>query len=450
MTAWLEKFFDLKAHDTTIGAEFLGGTTTFLTLSYIVFVQPVVLSAAGMDPGAVLTATCLGGAIFSALMGVMTNYPIAMAPAMGHNFFFAFTVCGAAAAGGMGYQWQEALGATAAAGIVFIVLSLIGVREKVLHCVPESLRHAIAVGIGLLIALVGMQYGGLVIGRPGTIIGMGVLSSLPVLLTLFGLVVAGTLIALKFRAAILIAMFASALVGILAGLIEYKGIFSAPPSLAPTFFQLDITGNWLKSSFWTAIFIFLFLDMFDSVGTLCGVGERAGLMENGTLPKAREALTADALATVGGATMGTSTITSYIESAAGVSAGARTGLANIFTALFFIAALFFNPLIETIGGGSAVDAKKVLYPVIAPALILVGAFMVPGLKKIDWDDPTEYLPAFLCAIIMPFTFSITEGMAFGFILYSILKVATGRGDEPNPLVHIISVLFILRYAFLAS
>jgi AGZA family xanthine/uracil permease-like MFS transporter len=255
---------------------------------------------------------------------------------------------------------------------------------------------------------------------------------------------------LKFRAT----MPASALVGIGTGLIEFKGLVSAPPSLAPTFFQLDITGNWLKSSFWTAIFNFLFLDMFDSVDTLCGVGERAGLIKNGVLPKAREALTADALAAAGGAVMGTSTITSYIESAAGVSAGARTGPANIFTALFFIAlffiaAFFFNPWIETIRGGSAVDAKKVLYPVIAPALIILGAFIVPGLNKTDWDDPTEYLPAFLCAIIMPFTFSISEGISFGFIPYSFFKVATGRGGEPNPLVHIISLLFILRCAFLA-
>jgi AGZA family xanthine/uracil permease-like MFS transporter len=283
---------------------------------------------------------------------------------------------------------------------------------------------------------------------------LGALTSLPVLLTLFGLVVTGTLISLKFRAAILIAMLASALVGIGTGLIEFKGLVSAPPSLAPTFFQLDITGNWLKSSFWTAIFNFLFLDMFDSVDTLCGVGERAGLIKNGVLPKAREALTADALAAAGGAVMGTSTITSYIESAAGVSAGARTGPANIFTALFFIAlffiaAFFFNPWIETIRGGSAVDAKKVLYPVIAPALIILGAFIVPGLNKTDWDDPTEYLPAFLCAIIMPFTFSISEGISFGFIPYSFFKVATGRGGEPNPLVHIISLLFILRCAFLA-
>lgn len=450
MIEWLSRRFELESHGTSVRQEVLGGTTTFLTLSYIIFVQPVVLSQAGMDAGAVLMATCLGGAIFTALMGLMTNYPIAMAPAMGHNFFFAFTVCGAASAGGLGYTWQEALGATAIAGAIFVVLSLVGLRERILHAVPGSLRHAIGVGIGLLIALVGMEYGGIVIDRPGTIIGLGALTATPVLLTIFGLALTGALMGLRVRGAILIGMLASAVVGVATGLIQFQGLASAPPSIAPTFLRLDLTGRWLESGFWTAVFIFLFLDMFDSVGTLVGVGERAGLMKNGVLPKAREALTVDALATAGGACLGTSTITSYIESAAGVSAGARTGLSNLVTSALFLLALFFTPLIQAVGGGVGIGPKKVLYPVIAPALIVVGSFMIASLKQIDWDDPTEYLPAFLCAIIMPFTFSITEGIAFGFILYSILKLVTGRSGEAHPLVYLMAVLFLFRYAFLAA
>ena len=448
MTEWLGRRFELERHGTSIRQEVLGGTTTFLALSYIIFVQPVVLSQAGMDAGAVLAATCLGGAAFTALMGLMTNYPIAMAPAMGHNFFFAFTVCGAAAAGGLGYSWQEALGATALAGAAFVVLSLVGLREKILHAVPSSLRHAIAVGIGLLIALVGMQYGGIVIDRPGTIIGLGALTAAPVLLTIFGLVLTGALMSLRVRGAMLIGMLVSAAVGVATGFIEFRGLTSAPPSIAPTLLRLDLMSRWLEPGFWTAVFIFLFLDMFDSVGTLVGVGERAGLMKGGVLPKAREALTADALATTGGACLGTSTITSYIESAAGVAAGARTGLANLVTSALFLLALFFTPLIQTVGGGVGIGPKKVLYPVIAPALIVVGSFMISSLKHIDWDDPTEYLPAFLCAIIMPFTFSITEGIAFGFILYSILKLVTDRTGDAHPLVYLLSVLFLFRYAFL--
>ncbi|OGL64151.1 MAG: guanine permease [Candidatus Tectomicrobia bacterium RIFCSPLOWO2_12_FULL_69_37] len=450
MLEWLSRRFELESHGTRIRREVLGGTTTFLTLSYIIFVQPVVLSQAGMDAGAVLMATCIGGALFTVLMGLMTNYPIAMAPAMGHNFFFAFTVCGAAAAGGLGYSWQEALGATAVAGFIFVILSLVGLREKILHCVPHSLRHAIAVGIGLLISLVGMEYGGLVIDRPGTIIGLGVLTAAPVLLTIFGLVVMGALIALRVRGAILIGMLASAAIGLASGLIRFEGLVSLPPSIAPTFLRLDLFGRLMESGFWTAVFIFLFLDMFDSVGTLVGVCERAGFMKGGILPKAREALTVDALATVGGASLGTSTIVGYIESAAGVAAGARTGLANLVTAALFLLSIFFTPLIRTVAGGVGIGPKKVLYPVIAPALIVVGSFMIASLKQIDWDDPTEYLPAFLCAVIMPFTFSITEGIAFGFILYSILKAATGRAGDAHPLVHCLSVLFVLRYAFLAA
>ncbi|MEK6709958.1 MAG: NCS2 family permease, partial [Nitrospinota bacterium] len=297
---------------------------------------------------------------------------------------------------------------------------------------------------------VGMEYGGIVIDRPGTIIGLGALTAAPVLLTIFGLTLAGALIARRVQGAILIAMLTSAAVGVATGLIQFRGVASAPPSINPTFLKLDLWSRLAESSFWTAVFIFLFLDMFDSVGTLVGVGERAGLMKGGILPKAREALTADALATAGGACLGTSTISSYIESAAGVSAGARTGLANMVTALLFLLSIFFTPLIQAVGGGVGIGPKKELYPVIAPALIIVGSFMIASLKHIDWDDPTEYLPAFLCAIIMPFTFSITEGIAFGFILYAILKLVTGRSGDAHPIVYALAAVFLFRYAFLAA
>ena len=442
-SAVLERIFHLAEHRTTVKTEIVAGVTTFLTMAYIVFVQPTVLSAAGMDFGAVLTATCIASGIATLMMAFLANYPIAVAPAMGHNFFFAFTVCI-----GMQVPWQIALGAVAIAGTIFILTAGIGLREKVITAIPESLKHAIAVGIGLLIALIGLEWGGIVVDSPGTLVTLGRLGAPPALLTVFGLVVMGVLMARGIPGAVLIGILVSACVGSAAGLVSYQGVMSAPPSLAPTFMQLDVVGA-LQPAMWPVIFVFFFLALFDSVGTLVGVASRAGLMQGGTLPRVSQALLSDAGGTVIGAALGTSTVTAYIESATGVSAGGRTGLANVVTAILFFLSLFFSPLVKMIGGGYALGGGMVLYPVVAPALILVGTMMIGGVRSIDWDDPTESIPAFLTIVIMPLAVSITDGIAFGFIAYAVLKLATGRAAEAHWLVHLFAVLFVLRYALLA-
>jgi AGZA family xanthine/uracil permease-like MFS transporter len=443
LPAVLERVFRLRENSTTVRTEVVAGLTTFLTMAYIVFVQPAVLAAAGMDFGAVLTATCLASAIATLLMGVLANYPIAVAPAMGHNFFFVFTVVGA-----MGVPWQVALGAVALAGAIFILTAGLGLRERLILAIPDSLKHAIAVGIGLLIALVGLQWGALVVDSPGTLVTLGSLRAPAALLTLFGLALTAVLMARGVRGAILCGILASTIVGLAAGLVKYQGLISAPPSLAPTLFQLDIPGA-LRPGMASAVFVFFFLALFDSVGTLVGVASQAGLMREGVLPRAREALLADATGTVIGATLGTSTVTAYIESATGVAVGGRTGLANVVTAALFLLSLFLFPLVRMIGGGFAAADGRVFYPVVAPALILVGTLMMGGVRRIPWDDPAEAVPAFLTIVLMPLSVSITDGIAFGFISYALLKTATGRMREVHWLVHLFAILFLVRYAVVA-
>jgi len=438
MKNWLDRFFKLKENNTSVRIELLGGATTFMTMSYIIFVQPAILSIAGMDRGAVMMATCLASAIATLLMGLLAKYPIAQAPAMGHNVFFAVVVCGT-----MGYSWQVALGAVFISGIAQIILSLAGFYNKLVAAVPESLKHAIAVGIGLLIALIGLEYAGIVVAAPGTYVGLGDLTSPPVLLALFGVVVTAMLMAWKVRGGILLGILATALLGIPLGIVKYHGLMAAPPSLAPTLFKLDILGA-LNSGFFSVIFVFFFLDMFDCVGTLIGVSSPAGFIKNGKLPRANQAILADAIGTAEGALLGTSTVSSYIESATGIAQGARTGLANVMTSFLFIAAVFFSPLAEMISG--EVKFKDLaLKPVIAPALIIVGYLMMKSVTHIDWDDLTEAIPAFLAIILMPLTASITEGIAFGFLSFSILKLATGKGRSVHWLVYLFSALFIVRY-----
>jgi len=444
-----ERLFRLSQAQTTVKTEIISGVTTFMTLSYIIFVQPAVLSTTGMDFGAVMVATCLAGALATFLMGILANYPIALAPAMGHNFYFAFTVCGVVAAGGLGYSWQLALGAVFLSGSIFILLSFWGLREKIVNAVPEGLKNAIAVGIGLLIALIGMEWAGIVVATPGTIVGLGDLGSPPVLLSLFGLVVIFALITLRVRGALLIGIIATALVGFPFGLVKYQGLVSLPPSLSPVFFKLNVGGIFANlSGFITVIFVFFFLDLFDTIGTLIGVSEQAGFIRKGRLPRARQALFSDAVGTVAGALLGTSTITSYIESAAGIAEGGRTGLSNMVTGALMLLALFFYPFAKMIGGGYEVTTGVRLYPVIAPALIVVGSMMLRQVKRIEWEDPTEALPAFLSLIVMPLTFSITEGIAFGFISYSFLKILTGQWKKVNWIIHLFALLFLLRYLFL--
>ncbi len=438
---FLDNRFALRAHGTTVRTEVLAGLTTFMTMAYIVFVQPAVLGAAGMDAGAVMTATCLATAFATALMGLLANYPIAVAPAMGHNFFFAYTVVLA-----MQVPWRVALGGVAIAGTIFILTAGIGLRERLITAIPESLKHAIAAGIGLLIAMVGLQWAGLVVAAPGTLVALGDLHSRPVLLAVASILVTAVLMARRVPGAFLWGMIASTLVGFPLGLVRFHGVVSAVPSLAPTFLQLDLAGAFAPRMA-TAILVFFFLALFDSVGTLVAIGQQAGLMRDGTLPRARQALLADAIGTVAGALLGTSTVTAYIESGAGVAAGGRTGLASLVTAALFVAALFLHPIVQMVGGGVTVG-HTTLYPIIAAPLVLVGTLMIGGLRHVDWSDPSEAVPAFLIAIVMPLSVSITEGISFGFISYAVMKAASGRVREPHPLVYVCAVLFLLRYALL--
>ena len=440
----LERLFHLADNHTTVRTEVIAGATTFLTMAYIIFVQPAVLGAAGMDFGAVMVATCIASGLATLLMAFLANYPIAVAPAMGHNFYFAFTVVI-----GMQVPWPVALGAVAIAGLLFVATAAIGLRERVIVAIPENLKRAIAVGIGLLIALVGLEWGGIVRGAPGTLVTLGHLRLAPALLTLFGLAVMGVLLARRVRGALLLGILLSAVAGFLSGQVQYQGLLGRPPSIAPTLLHVDIAGA-LRPGMTVVVLIFFMLALFDSVGTLVGVAGQAGLLRGNVLPRARGALLADAIGTVAGAALGTSTVTAYIESSTGVAAGGRTGLANVVTATLFFLALFLHPLVRMIGGGSPVGDGVILYPVIAPALVLVGTMMMPAVRGIAWDDPTESIPAFLTMVVMPLTVSITDGIAFGVISHALLKLATGRGREVHALMYVFAILFVARYAFLVG
>ncbi len=439
----LKRLFDLKEHDTTMGREVVAGLTTFMTMSYIIFVQPAVLGAAGMDPGAVMVATCIASALGTVLMALLANYPIALAPAMGHNFYFTYIVVLT-----LGYSWQNALGAVFVAGLVFILLSTVGLRETLMNVLPGCLKNGIPVGIGLLIALVGLEWSGIVTGHAVTYVTLGDITSKPTLIAITGLVVMAVLFALRIRGAILIGILVTAAAGLLTGIVEFNGVVSAPPSIAPTLLKLEIPNIFKDPHLITVIFVFLFLDLFDTIGTLIGVSQQGGLMREGKLPRARQALLSDAIATCGGAVLGTSTVTSYIESASGISAGGRTGLTGIVVAILFLLAIFFSPVVHMIGAGYQTSGGITLYPVIAPALIIVGAMMFRNIVNVDWDDYTESIPAFLTLVMMPLAFSITEGISFGVISYVLLKVVSGRGKRVHWLLYLFAVLFVARYIWL--
>jgi len=346
----------------------------------------------------------------------------------------------------MKVPWQVALGAVAIAGLVFIVTAGIGLRERLITAIPASLKHAIAAGIGLLIAAIGLQWAGVIVASPGTLVTLGNLHSRPVLLALGALALTAVLMARGVPGAFLWGIAASTLVGLPLGLVEYHGVVSRPASLGPTLGQLDIAGAFAPGMV-AVIFVFFFLALFDSVGTLVGIGSQAGLMRDGTLPRARQALLADAVGTVAGAVLGTSTVTAYIESGAGVAAGGRTGLASVVTAALFLLSLLFSPLVRMVGGGHA-SGSATLYPIIAAPLVLVGTMMIGGLREVTWSDPTEAVPAFLTIVMMPLAVSITEGVAFGVVSYALLKTATGRARDVHPLMHVFAVLFVARYVFL--
>ncbi len=442
----LDTRFRLRERGTTVRAEVLGGATTFVTMSYIVFVQPAVLATTGMDAGAVLTATCITSAFATLLMGWWANYPLAVAPAMGHNFYFAFMVAGPVATGGLGYSWQVALGANCIAGVAFLILSLVGIRERLIDAIPRSLQHAISAGIGLLIALVGFEWAGVVRAAPGTLVALGDLHRPATLVALAGTLLTAALLARGNRAAILIGTLATGALAAALGLVPYHGLVAAPPSLVPTFARLDVAAA-LRPDLVAVIFVLFFLGLFDTVGTLIGVADQAGLIEDGRLPRAREAMASDAAGTIVGTILGTSTVTAFVESAAGVAAGARTGLANVVTATLMLAALFFSPLARMAGEG--IRAGDVtMYPIVAPALIVVGSFMIRGVTRIDFADPPAAIASFLTIATMPFTFSITEGIAFGMISYAVLMTAAGRARAVHPLLYVFAALFVARYAWL--
>ncbi|MCZ6790704.1 MAG: NCS2 family permease [Candidatus Dadabacteria bacterium] len=438
----LERLFNLKEQGTDVSTEIMAGITTFMTMSYIIFVQPAVLGAAGMDPGAVMVATCLSAALGTVLMAFLANYPIALAPGMGQNFYFSYIVVLT-----LGYSWQETLGAVFIAGLVFILLSTVGLREALMNILPNCLKNSIPVGIGLLIALVGLEWSGMVVSHPITYVTLGDLTSTPTLLSIFGLLVMAVLFALRIRGAILIGFLLAAVAGLIIGIIEFKGVFASPPSLAPTLLKLEIPNVFVNPELITVIFVFLFLDIFDTIGTLIGVSQPAGFMVNGKLPRARQALLSDAVATSAGALLGTSTITSYIESTTGISAGGKTGLTNIVVAILFLLAIFLNPIVQLIGAGHEIGGITV-YPVIAPALIIVGCMMFKNIVNIDWEDYSESIPAFLTLLMMPLTFSITEGISFGVISYVLLKVIRGKARKIHWLLYLFAILFVARYIWL--
>ena len=441
----LEKLFRLKENGTSIRREIVAGSTTFTTLSYIIFVQPTLLTIAGMDPGAVMVATCISSAGATFLMAFMTNYPVALAPGMGINAYFVFEVC-------MGDQlqmpWQEALGIVFISGMLFVILSFVGLRAAVMNALPSSLHNAIAVGIGVFIAFIGLQMSGIIAPHSATFVTLGNIHSKPVLIAIFGILIILTLMSHRVKGAILMGILATTVLALLLGIVKFKGIVSTPPSIAPTFFKLSFPDIFTKVEIIPIIFVFFSVDMFDSIGTLTATGHEADLLEDGKLTKGRQALLTDAIGSVGGACLGTSTVTCYIESASGIAEGGRTGLTSIVTGLLMLLALFFRPLIEIVGSGyiDPIDpSKPILYPIIGPALIVVGGLLLKDLVNINWDDFTEAIPAALTVVMMPLSFSITEGIAFGFISISFLKIVTGRHKELNPLVHYFAVFFVARY-----
>lgn len=444
--SFLETRFGLRQAGSSVRREFVAGSTSFCALSYVLFVQPALLAQAGMDAGGVLFATCVASAFACFLMGWFANHPFALAPAMGHNAFFVFTACGL-----LGLRWQEALAANLLSGLVFVALSGSGLRERVMELVPEPVRRGVAAGIGLLIALLGLQWGGVVVDHPATLIAGGRLSEPTALLFCFGLLLSSALVVRRVPGAILLGLLGTAAAGWLATrlfalevpLVRVGGLVGAPPSPASAW-AFDFGGLFARPVLdWVAVvLVFLLLDLFDTVGTLLGLAERSGSLENGRLPRARAALFADAAGTVAGCSLGTSTVTSYVESAAGIQSGGRTGLTALVVGGWMLLALFFAPLIEAVGAGVPVG-EGVRYPVIAPVLVLVGAMMMGVVRDIDWEELGEAIPAFLTLAVCALTLSITDGLAFGFLSWSLLCLV--RGQRCAWGTHLIALVFLGRF-----
>ncbi len=437
----LEKLFRLKERGSNVKTELRAGTVTFLSMAYIIAVQPIILAKAGMDPGAVMVGTCIASAIATLIMGVYANYPIGLAPGMGENFYFAYTLVR-----GKGIPWRTALGIVFLSGLAFFGVSLLRVREKIINAIPRSLKNGIAVGIGFFIAMLGLKDSGFVVMREGAL-SLGNLHHPGTLLATAGLVIIAVLIARRVKGAIFIGMVVTFLIGLPFGIVKFHGFLSSPPSLSPILFKMDIKSA-LSLSFIVPILAFFIMDMFDTIGTLIGIAEQAGFVrEDGSLPGMKRALLADSTGTVVGTVLGNSTVTSYIESATGVAEGGRTGLTAVFVSAYFLLAIFFYPFIKSLIGGVSWKGA-VVYPITSPVLIIVGAMMFANVKKMDLEDPTEYIPSLLTVLGMPLTMSISDGLGFGFISYALLKLLAGRGREVSLTLYILALVFVLKFAFL--
>lgn len=466
--SFLESYFKLSENNTNVKTEIFAGITTFITMAYIIFVNPNILMLSGMnskgllgdaaakaglsalnDPviASVFAATCIAAAIGTLIMGLYANLPFAQAPGMGLNAFFTFSVCLT-----LGYTWQQALAAVFVSGIVFIIITVTSLREKIVNAIPENLKFAISGGIGLFIALIGLKSGGIIVADSATLVTFGKFGTPATLLTLGGILITAILMSRKVKGSILIGIVATTLIGIPMGIshvqgLNFSNIISAPPSIAPTFFKLDlpgllsIGGAGVVGAFLSVLMVvlsFSLVDMFDNIGTLVGTANKAGMVDKqGRVKNLDKALFADAIATTAGSLLGTSTVTSYVESTAGISEGGRTGLTSVVTAIMFILALFFANVVGIVPAEAT-----------APALVIVGVLMMGSVTKIDFEDFTEALPAFFTMAIMPFSYSIANGIAAGLIFYPIVKVVSGRAKEVNPIVYVLAFLFIVRFAIL--
>lgn len=432
----LERLFKLSERNTNVKTEVLAGITSFMTMAYILIVNPIILSKTGMDFGAVFTATALSAMIATLIMALLANLPFVLAPGMGLNAFFTYAVVI-----GMGHTWQFALTAIFLEGIIFIFLTFFNIREAIINCIPMNLKYAITVGIGLFIAFIGLKNAGIVVDHQATLVTLGDLTQGPALLAVIGLILTGVLLAFNIKGALLIGIIAVTVIGIPLGVTDLSSFDASQigkvPSMASTFWQFEFE-NIFTLDMMIVLITFLFVDLFDTVGTLIGVSTKAGLLdEEGKLPAAKPALLADAIGTTIGAVLGTSTVTTYVESAAGVAEGGRTGLTAMTAGLMFGLSLFLAPLFILVPGAAT-----------APVLVIVGLFMLSPIKNIELDDYTESIPAFLAFIMMPFTFSIAEGIVFGIVSYVILKVCTGRFKEIPVVTYFIAALFICKIIFM--
>ncbi len=431
MQALLERLFKLDAHGTRVSTEILAGLTTFITMAYIIFVNPQMMSSAGMDYGASFAATCLAAALACIFMGLYANWPVGLAPGMGLNAFFTYTVVGE-----MGYSWQVAMGAVFIAGVIFVVMSVTRLRAWILESIPLDLRVAMGAGVGLFIGFIGLKSGGVIVANPATLLSLGDFTQIEPLLSAIGFLIIIALSVRQVPGAIMIGVLSITAIALFVGLVEFQGVVSAPPSVAPIFLQLDIAGAF-DVAMVSVIIAFLFVNLFDTAGTLLGVATRAGLVnERGEIQNMDRALKADSSSSVAGALLSCAPVTSYVESAAGVAAGGRTGLTAVTVGLLFILAMFFSPL-----------AGMVPACATAGALVYVALLMLSGLQALDWDDPTELLPALLTAVMIPLSFSIANGIALGFITYVAVKLVTSRRGEISLGAWFLAIIFLAKFAF---